>query len=88
MNPAQKYQAALNEALEIADSYYRGAEIHENRFLYAFDARNIFVVGDKNISKLGMAILIIEQIAILEAQSTYAMATAMPDLKNFTGVLQ
>ena len=85
MSNQEKHQAALSEALLIAETYYCGAEIHANRHLFTFDARGIFVVADKDVSQLGLAVLIIEQIAILEAQQNYHAATAMT---NFSGVMQ
>jgi len=69
------FQAAIDEALEIASTAHRGAEVHTGRYLWAFDTLALYVVAPQNITKLGLAVLILEEVAISHAQKTEYMST-------------
>jgi hypothetical protein len=72
---ATTFQAAIDEAMEIASTAHRGAEVHTGRYLWAFDTLGLYVVAPKDVTRLGLAILVLEQVAISHAQKTAYMST-------------
>jgi hypothetical protein len=67
--------AALVEAQRIAETAQLIQEIHGDRCLFGFDASPcLFVIAPRNTPTLGLAILIIEQIAITTIQQQIMQA--------------
>jgi hypothetical protein len=67
--------AALVEAQRTAETAQLIQEIHGDRCLFGFDASPcLFVVAPRKTSTLGLAILIIEQIAIATIQQQIMQA--------------
>lgn len=65
----QKRYAALVEAKRKAETKHFIKEIHDGRWLISFDACPwLFVIAPRDTSTLGLAILIIEQLAITNIQ--------------------
>lgn len=61
--------AALVEAKRIAETKHLIQEMHDGRWLFGFDASPcLFVIAPHDTSPLGLAILIIEQLAITNIQ--------------------
>lgn len=62
-------QPVLAEASKIASTAKPIHEIHNDRWLFSFESvPNLYVVAPIGTSELGIAILVVEQIAIVRAQ--------------------
>jgi hypothetical protein len=75
MTPEQ-YEA-IRAAEKIAATAYPITEVTEGRWLFGFDdVSHLYVVADASVKALGLAILIIEQMAIIKATEAGAKASA------------
>lgn len=84
---------ALEQALVIAESARPLFEVHSNRWVFSFETRpHLHVVAPIETKTLGLALLLIEQLAITQAQQASMQAIAsiqrLQDLPPATEQLQ
>lgn len=63
-----QFEIAIDVAKKIAVTAYPITEMHEDRWLFGFDAQpRLFVVASSRVTILGLAVLVVEQIAVARA---------------------